>query len=52
MIAKGLRGQEHNGDIPFYSPKLLSRNSKLLVDVNVETTICRRDFVCSTNVTS
>jgi hypothetical protein len=42
---KGLRGQKHNGDNPFRSPKLLSGNPKLLVDVDVETTITWTSFL-------
>ena len=44
-ITKGLRGQKHNGDNPFRSPKLLSGNPKLLVDVDVETTITWTTFL-------
>jgi hypothetical protein len=31
----GLRGQKHNSDNPFHSPKLLSGNPKLLVGVDL-----------------
>ena len=34
-LTKGLRGQKHNGDVPFRSPKLLSGNPKILVDVDL-----------------
>jgi hypothetical protein len=33
----GLRGQKHNNDNPFRSPKLLSGNPKLLIGVDLRT---------------
>jgi hypothetical protein len=44
-IAKGLRGQEHNGDVPAHRFQAATWNPKLLVDVDLETFICWSDFV-------
>jgi hypothetical protein len=34
-ITNGIRGQKHNSDNPFRDPKLLSRNPKLLISVDL-----------------